>query len=119
MVAGLTPSELEELIAKRLAKFLRDPDVTVIPREIVSRKVYLFGAVRREGPIPLISSMTVLQALNSGGGLTEYAKKKKIYVLRNENGKQVRLPFDYTSVIRGQRTEQNIELRADDTIVVP
>lgn len=118
-VAGLTPSELEKLLTEKLSRFIRDADVTVIPREITSQKVYLLGAVRREGPVPLLSSMTVLQALNAGGGLTEYAKKKKIYILRNENGKQIRLPFDYTAVIRGQRPEQNILVKVEDTIVVP
>jgi polysaccharide export outer membrane protein len=63
--------------------------------------------------------MTVLQALNEAGGLTEYAKRKKIYVLRNDGGKQIRLPFDYTAVIRGERPEQNILVRAEDTVVVP
>jgi len=51
--------------------------------------------------------------------LTEYAKRKKIYILRNENGKQIRLPFDYEAVIKGEHPEQNILVRAEDTIVVP
>ncbi|MCC6367120.1 MAG: polysaccharide biosynthesis/export family protein [Bryobacterales bacterium] len=117
--AGLTPAELEKVLAERLSKFVREVDVTVIPREIVSQKVYLLGAIRREGPVVLQSSMTVLQALNSAGGLTEYAKRKKIYILRNENGKQIRLPFDYEAVIKGEHPEQNILVQAEDTIVVP
>jgi polysaccharide export outer membrane protein len=63
--------------------------------------------------------MTVLQALNEAGGLGEWASKKKIYVLRKVDGKQVKLPFDYPAVIRGKRLEQNIMLLPDDTIVVP
>lgn len=118
-VSGLTPQELEKLLVERLSKFIREVDVTVIPREIVSQKVYLMGAVRKEGPVPIQSAMTVLQALNAAGGLTEYAKRKKIYVLRKENGKQVRLPFDYQAVLRGERIEQNILVRPEDTIVVP
>lgn len=118
-VAGLTPAELEKLLTEKLSKFIRGVDVTVVPKEIVSQKIYLLGAVKKEGPIPLQSSMTVLQALNAGGGLTEYAKRKKIYVLRNENGKQLKLPFDYQAVIRGDHPEQNIQVKAEDTIVVP
>lgn len=117
--AGLTPTELEKVLAEKLAKFVREVDVTVIPKEIVSQKVYLLGAVKKEGPVVLQSSMTVLQALNSAGGLTEYAKRKKIYILRNENGKQIRLPFDYEAVIKGEHPEQNILVQAEDTIVVP
>lgn len=117
--AGFTPRELEKNLAGMLARYIRDVDVTVIPKDIVSQKVYMLGAVRKEGPVPLTSAMTVLQALNVAGGVTEYAKKKKIYILRKENGQQVRLPFDYEAVIRGERAEQNITLRPEDTVVVP
>ena len=79
----------------------------------------LLGGLKKEGPVPLLASMTVLQAINAAGGLTEYAKRKKIYILRNENGQQMRIPFDYQAVIRGERMEQNVLLRPDDTIVVP
>jgi polysaccharide biosynthesis/export protein len=117
--AGLTPAELEKLLAEKLTRFIRDADVTVVPKEILSQKVYLVGAVRKEGPVPIQSAMTVLQALNMAGGVNEYAKRSRIYILRNENGKQVRLPFDYQAVIRGERPEQNIVVRSEDTIVVP
>jgi polysaccharide export outer membrane protein len=63
--------------------------------------------------------MTVLQAINEAGGLGEWASRKKIYILRNIDGKQVKLPFDYSAVIKGQHLEQNITLLPDDTIVVP
>jgi polysaccharide biosynthesis/export protein len=119
VAAGETPQELEQTITTRLEKFVKDADVTVVPRAINSRRIYIIGAVKKEGPIPLSRPLTVLQALNEVGGLTEYAKKKKIYVLRNENGKAVRFSFDYGLAIRGEHPEQNIALMPDDTIVVP
>lgn len=118
-VVGLTPSELETVLAEKLKEFINAADVTVVVKQVRSRKAYLVGAVKNEGPILLNSPMTVLQAIVEGGGLTDYAKRKRIYILRNENGKQVRLPFDYTAVIRGERMEQNILVLPDDTIVVP
>lgn len=118
-VAGLTPRELETLLTEKLAKLIRGVDVTVIVREINSRKVYLMGAVRKEGPLPMQASMTVLQAINAAGGLNEYAKRKKIYILRNEDGKQIKIPFNYETAIRGEKPEQNIPLRPDDMVVVP
>jgi polysaccharide export outer membrane protein len=63
--------------------------------------------------------MTVMQALGEAGGLTDYAKRKRIYILRTENGKEYRLDFNYEEVIRTQRMEQNVELLPGDTIVVP
>ena len=118
-VAGMTPVELEKVLVEKLGRFIKGVDVTVVPKEIKSQKVYLVGAVRAEGPIPIDSSKTVLQALNAGGGLTDYAKRSKIYILRKENGKQVRIPFDYKAVIKGEKTDQNILVKPDDTIVVP
>jgi polysaccharide export outer membrane protein len=93
--------------------------VTVVVKEIRSKKVYLVGAVKKEGPVPLLADLTVLQVLSEAGGLTEYAKKKKIYVLRKENGKQIKLPFNYDAVVKGEHMEQNIPLLPDDMIVVP
>ena len=118
-VVGLTIAELEATLTEKLGKLINSPDVTVVPKEITSRSVYLVGAVRKEGPIALVRPMTVLQALNAGGGVNDYAKKKKIYILRNQHGKQVRLPFDYQAVLKGENIDQNIPVLPDDTIVVP
>jgi polysaccharide biosynthesis/export protein len=118
-VLGMTPSELQKVLAVKLAQYIHGADVTVVVREIHSKKVYLVGAVGKTGAIPLLSAMTVLQVLAEAGGLTEYAKRRKIYVLRQENGKQVKHPFDYDAVIKGEHMEQNISLLPDDTIVIP
>ena len=118
-VVGLTLTELEQLLTKKLAAFIRTPEVSVVVKEIHSEKVFVIGAVEKKGSIPLVSSITVLQALAEAGGLTEYAKRKKIYVLRTAGQKQIRLPFNYDAVIRGEQTEQNILLLPGDTIVVP
>jgi protein involved in polysaccharide export with SLBB domain len=63
--------------------------------------------------------MTVLQAVTSGGGFTQFARTKNIYVLRNEGGKQTKYPFNYNDVVKGKRPEENITLQPGDTIVVP
>ena len=118
-VLGLTTAETESLIAKKLARFIHDPDVTVLIRESRARKAYVVGAVRREGPISLEPHMSVLQVLLEAGGVNEYAKRKKIYILRTENGQQHRFPFDYDAAIKGQRNDQNILIKPEDTIVVP
>jgi polysaccharide export outer membrane protein len=62
--------------------------------------------------------MTVLQAIASAG-FTQFANTKGIYVLRTENGKQLKLPFNYKQVIKGEDIKQNIVLKPGDTIVVP
>ena len=118
-VLGLTPMELQKVLTTRLAKLINGADVTVVVKEIRSKKVYLVGAVKKEGPVPLLADLTVLQVLAEAGGLTEYAKRKKIYILRTENGKQTKLLFNYDAVVKGEHMEQNIPLLPDDMIVVP
>jgi polysaccharide export outer membrane protein len=119
VVADLTPAQAEEAIAARLKPFINDPDVTVIVREVHSKRIYMVGGVKHEGIIDLKYPMTVLQALSEAGGLTDYAKRKKIYILRNQNGARIKLYFNYDAVIRGEDVAQNIEVMPDDTIVVP
>ncbi len=116
---GLTPAELKDSLVERFSQYINNPVVTIVAKEITSRRVYVLGSVKKEGPVPLLRPMTVLQALNEAGGLGEWANKKRIYILRNAGGKQVKLPFDYGAVVKGKRLEQNISLLPDDTIVVP
>src|ERR1700756_1599405 len=93
--AGLTSLELASSISEGLKKYLNNPQVTVTVTEINSRRVYVTGEVGRPGALPLLPNMTVLQAVSSCGGFTQFAKIKKIYVLRQEDGKQVKYPFNY------------------------
>jgi polysaccharide export outer membrane protein len=118
-VVGLTPLELEKLITEKLSSMINSPDVTVIINGTGSKKIYVQGKVNREGPIAFTYNMTVMQALSEAGDISQFAKKKKIYVLRMENGKAIKLPFDYSAVLKGQRLDLNIQLRAGDMIVVP
>ncbi len=101
-VLGLTVVQAEQNITHELSKFLTAPDVTVVVEGINSKKIYITGAVKKEGPIPYTYRMTVLQALTEAGGLTDYAKRKKIYVLHDENGRQFTFPFDYDAVLKGR-----------------
>jgi polysaccharide biosynthesis/export protein len=117
-VAGMTPAQVESMVQQRLEKSIRAPDVTVIVSQINSKKIFLVGAVKKEGPLKFTYRMTVLQALSEAGGLTDYAKRKTIYVLHTESGRQFRLPFNYDAVLKGEHMEQNILLSPGDTIVV-
>ena len=117
--AGLTPVALAERVKQLLSRYVTDPLVTVTVNSVNSRKVYVLGQVGRPGAFPLLANMTVLQVLSSAGGITEFAKAQKIYVLRSENGTQSKLPFNYKDVIKGKNPGQNVILKAGDTIVVP
>ena len=116
--AGLTPMQLAASITEKLKKYIADPRVTVVVTAMNSRRIFVTGEVVHSGAIPLLPNMTVLQALSSAG-FTQFANVKGIYLLRTENGRQVKLPFNYKEVVKGNHPEQNIMLKPGDTVVVP
>lgn len=115
--AGLTAMQLAVNIRDGLTKYLNNPQVTVTVTQINSRRVFVTGEVAKAGALPLLPGMTVLQALASSGGFTQFAKEKGIYILRTENGKQVKLPYNYKDVLKGSK--EDVPLQAGDVIVVP
>ncbi len=118
--AGLTPLQLQDEITTELKKLISDPEVTVIVSEVHSLTFNVVGNVNRPGYYPLTRRMTVLDAIAMSGGFRDFAKVKKIYVLRTEaDGKEVKLHFNYNNVIKGKDQQENIELQPRDTIVVP
>lgn len=116
---GLTPMELAGVITEELKKYITSPQVSVSVTEINSRRIYVTGEVLKAGAYALLPNMTVLQALSSSGGFTQFARIKNIYVLRTENSKQIKVPFNYKEAVSGKNPEQNIELQPGDVIVVP
>jgi len=118
-ISGMTPAEAEKIVSQQLSAFLNKPEVAVVVREIHSKKIYVVGAAKKEGPLAYTYRMTVMQAISEAGGLTDYAKRKKIYVLRTQNGAQQKVPFNYDAAVKGERMEQNIELLPGDTLVIP
>src|SRR5882724_1257088 len=117
--AGLTPMQLATVISEGLKKYITNPQVTVSVTEINSRRIYVTGEVLKAGAFALLPNMTVLQALSSSGGFSQFARVKNIYVLRKEGGKDVKHPFNYKDVVSGKKPEQNILLQPGDVIVVP
>jgi len=117
--SGLTTNQLAAKIAEGLKKYITSPQVTVGVTEINSRKIFVSGEVSHPGAFPLLPNMTVLQALSTAGGFTQFAREKKIYILRMEDGRQVKHPFNYKDAVSGKNVEQNIILEGGDIIVVP
>ena len=117
--AGLTPNDLAERIQTAAREFVTDASVTVVVRQMNSRRVFITGEVARPGAYSLASSMTVMQLIAVSGGLTEFAATKSISILRVEAGKTKTFPFDYKNVANGKKPAQNIVLKSGDTVVVP
>lgn len=117
--AGLTPTQLAQSITDRLKKYLTAPQVTVMVTQINSQRVYVTGEVAHAGAYAVLPGMTVLQAITAAGGLTPFANGKKIFLMRNENGVPAKYPFNYKDVLDGRKPEQNLKVKAGDTVVVP
>lgn len=117
--AGLTPDQLRLRLEEAAAKFIEEPNATVVVKQINSRKVFITGEVAKPGPYPLTGPITVLQLIAMAGGLHEYAKSERIVILRVLGGRQVSYRFNYKEVSKQKKLTQNIELEVGDTVVVP
>jgi polysaccharide export outer membrane protein len=112
--AGFTPMQLAADITVRLKQFVTDPVVNVSVLGVNSKRVFLIGEVMHTGPLAITPGMTVLQAIAAGGGLSPYANKKHMYILRGTK----KIPFDYTKALK-KGDMQGVSLVPDDTIVAP
>jgi len=116
---GLTPEQLRQSVLERARRFVEDPTATVIVKQINSRQVFILGEVAKPGTYPLTGRATVLQLIATAGGLTEFAARDEIVVLRTAGGVPERRRVSYDAVVKGRDLTQNLELAAGDTVVVP
>ncbi len=116
--AGLTPTKLREQLTTRLAEFVESPEVSVIVREVHSVKVAVVGSVRMPGRYEVKSPATVLELIAQAQGLTEFAARDHIVVIRQaEGGTTTRVPFNYRKAAESEK--DNFFVRAGDIIFVP
>lgn len=115
--AGLTPADLGAHLAAESKRFFENPNVTVVVKQINSRKVFITGQIVKPGPYALTAPTTVLQLISMAGGLKDYADSKNIMIVRHENGRRSSTMFNYKEI--GRNLGQNIELQPGDTVVVP
>jgi polysaccharide export outer membrane protein len=116
---GQTVQEVTDAIARKLSEYIPNPVVTVSLQQNDGNKIYVTGRVNQPGVFLINRPVDIMQALAMAGGLTPFADKDDIKVLRREKGVQRAIPFDYKVVQQGMALEQNILLEAGDTIVVP
>lgn len=117
--AGRTVEDLRKEITEKIGEFVSDPVVTVMMIGINSYKIYVIGKVNKPGTYTLGKPVNVMQALTMAGGFSPFADLGNIGILREENGEQVRIKFNYEDVAKGKKLEQNIHLESGDVIVVP
>ena len=118
--AGLTPVQLQSVLIKALASYIQAPEVSVIVREVHSFNISVIGHVKTPGRHELTSRVTVLEALALAGGLTEYADRGQIVILRRAGATTRQIPFAYDKVTtgNGSKGQPNFFLQPDDIILV-
>jgi len=118
MAAGLTPTELRNVLAQRLAEYVPSPAVTVIVNDVKSFKVSVIGEVFKPARYELKSRTSVLDVLALAGGFTQFASRTRVVVLRQEGEKRVRIPFNYNRVTNDS-VEEDLYLKPNDIVIVP
>lgn len=116
--AGRAPRQLTEDLTRLLGRFIKEPVVTVVVEEINNFKVFVLGEVTIQGSLNLRRRTRLLEAIALAGGLTKFADKSNILLLRFEEGQETRTRIDYRKVVSGDKPELNLYLKPGDTIIV-
>ncbi|MFL6237025.1 MAG: polysaccharide biosynthesis/export family protein [Thermoanaerobaculia bacterium] len=118
--AGMTPLALKATLTDGYKEYVTAPGVSVVVKEIHSRKIYVTGEVTHPGTFDLEPRGKLMQALALAGGLTPYAKGRVVVLRDGRDGRQEkRMEIDLKSIINGKKPEDNLLLQPGDTLVVP
>ena len=116
---GRTVDDVTAEIKKKLTKYIPEPVVTVSVLQNTGNQIYVLGRVQKPGQFVMPRALDVMQALAMAGGLTPFADREEIRILRRANGAQQTILFNYDEVEVGEALEQNVTLQAGDVIMVP
>jgi polysaccharide biosynthesis/export protein len=117
--SGCTTQELKDKISSGLKQYISEPNVTVIVQSARSQKASVLGEVARPGTYFINGPTNVLQLLSLAGGFRDFASTDKINIVRQENGKTVKIKFNYRDFIKGKNLDQNVQIKPGDIVVVP
>jgi polysaccharide biosynthesis/export protein len=114
---GTRPSDLAATLTERLRPFVNDPRVTVIAQD-APVTVAAVGEVGQVGLLELEAPATVLQALAKAGGLSDFADRSRIFVLRSQQQRTQRIRFSYQALLDGDPIALSFRMRTGDVLVV-
>ena len=117
---GKTTIQLADAISGKLKEYKEHPQVSIVVKEVNSYAIYVLGEIARPGKYPLKSKTMLLQAITIASGFTATAARNKIVVFRfGKNGRQIKMNASYDDIVLREGSNQNIELKPGDQIVVP
>jgi len=115
--SGQTVTELQGEITKRLARFIANPVVNVMVKEVKSPKISVLGEVKKPDVYKMLQKLSVLDAIALAGGFTEFAKPEKVVVIRNGSGAVQRIPVNVKKLLKAGRGEL-FPLQPSDVVYV-
>ncbi|MFO8073679.1 MAG: polysaccharide biosynthesis/export family protein [Polyangia bacterium] len=118
-VKGLTATDVADKLERLLeeGEFLFNPQISILVKEYNSKKVSVFGQVKKPGTFPYHNRMTVVEAISLAGGFTSMAKTDNTTVIRGEGDAQQRYSVPVEDIGRGRAA--NFLLRSGDIVFVP
>lgn len=117
--AGLTPMELDKQLTELYTKYLKDPVISVVVREMVSQRVYVGGEVNKPGEVPLAGQLTALQAIMASGGFDKMsAEPGSVLIIRHQQGQRSVFRLDLSDALK-TGAEDPFYLMAKDIVYVP
>jgi polysaccharide export outer membrane protein len=118
--AGKTADELQTFLREQLEQYIPGPEVNVSLLTVEGNQIYIIGEVNKPGPYVMSANLDVMQALSIAGGLTAFAAKNDIHVVRRaKDGRSESLPFAYSDIEDGVNLDANFLLKSGDTVIVP
>lgn len=116
--AGRTSKQLSVDLTTALSRFVKEPVVNVTVEAVESYKVYVLGEVSTQGALVLRRRTRLLEAIALSGGMTAFANRSDVVLIRYDDDKETRLRIDYRKIVSGEKSELNIFLKPGDTIIV-
>lgn len=115
--AGKTPTELADMIAGKLrGTYMKDPRVTVNLMEATSQTFTVDGQVKEPGMYPVRGNLSLMRAVATAKGTTEFAKLEDVVIFRNVGGKQMAALYNLGAIRRGAYADPRVY--PNDVVVV-
>jgi polysaccharide export outer membrane protein len=116
-VAGKTPGQIETILEDLFrGRFIKNPQITVNLKEIISQTVTIGGEVKEPGVYPVVGKMTLMRAVATAKGTTEFSKKNEVVIFRTINGSEYAAIYDMRAIQRGNYSDP--EVFANDIVMV-
>jgi protein involved in polysaccharide export with SLBB domain len=116
-VEGLSSTGLAETLRLKLLAFMTAPQVSVFVKVFKSKKIYVFGEVRKPGTFPFEDGMTIVQAITLAGGFDKLADQNGTFINRVINGSETKIEVSVKDIGKGRAP--NLQLKPGDIVYIP